>query len=93
MGSFDAPDWICHGNDSYLVTGCRDKSVRLWNVTRDRDRSIVCLLWSSGHGRLAVSEANISSAQGLSGMNVQLLEERGASSGRVFFSECTLEDE
>ncbi|OAQ35917.1 hypothetical protein K457DRAFT_132557 [Linnemannia elongata AG-77] len=68
--------WNVNGNGSYLATGCGDSSVRLWQVIRDHH--LVYLHWSSMQDRLVVSNTNISKAQGLSGMNMKLLEQRGA---------------
>ncbi|OAQ25235.1 WD40 repeat-like protein [Linnemannia elongata AG-77] len=68
--------WNVNGNGSYLATGCGDSSVRLWQVIGDHH--LVYLHWSSMQDRLVVSNINISKAQGLSRMNIKLLEQRGA---------------
>ncbi|OAQ23208.1 hypothetical protein K457DRAFT_1868390 [Linnemannia elongata AG-77] len=68
--------WNVNGNGSYLATGCGDSSVRLWQVIGDHH--LVYLHWSSMHDQLVVSNTNISKTQGLSRMNMKLLEQRGA---------------
>ncbi|KAF9949526.1 hypothetical protein BGZ70_001722 [Mortierella alpina] len=69
-------DWISNGNDSYLATGSHDNSVRLWKVASESP--LVCLQWNSGPNQLDVSDTNFFNAQGLSRMNLNLLEQRGA---------------
>ncbi|KAG0358641.1 hypothetical protein BGZ54_010340 [Gamsiella multidivaricata] len=65
-------------NGPYFVTGCGDMSVRTWRVTKEKDHFQVRLHWSSMRDRLVVSNTSIRNAQGLSRINMRLLEQRGA---------------
>ncbi|CAO3565262.1 unnamed protein product [Mortierella alpina] len=73
--------WSATAGDNYLLTGCADASVRMWKVEGTCQAMSVRLLWSSRQEQLVVSDAKVSSAQGLSSLNTKLLEQRGAISG------------
>ncbi|BBE10124.1 NB-ARC domain protein [Mycoavidus cysteinexigens] len=66
------------GNSNYLVTGCADKSVRLWQIIEEGDQCNVRLSWSSTHDVLTVTNTSIQDVHGLSHANQQLLAQRGA---------------
>ncbi len=70
--------WKTAPNGDYLVTGCSDKSVRVWQVIEEKGRYQVRLYWSSTHGSLNLTDTTIQDVQGLSRMNKQLLQQRGA---------------
>ncbi len=69
---------ISNSDDNYLVTGCKDRSVRLWRVIEKKDQVQVRLCWSSRHAALTVTEASIQNVQGLSRVNTLLLQQHGA---------------
>jgi len=66
----------------YLVAGCRDGMVGMWQVVDDdaddENHYRVSLRWMPTKGVLDLSEAVIQDVQGLSQFNKQLLEQRGA---------------
>ncbi|KAI1306452.1 hypothetical protein EDD11_004744, partial [Mortierella claussenii] len=70
--------WNRTPNGTYLATGCGDRSVRMWQVTENNNGYQVHLRWSSTHGSLTLSGTSIQNVQGLSPINKQLLEQRGA---------------
>ncbi len=77
-GAVTSIAWRVTLTGTYLATGCRDKSVRLWQVIEEKGGYQVRLHWSSTHDRLTVSNTSIQGVQGLSQMNQQLLQQRGA---------------
>ncbi|CAO3568767.1 unnamed protein product [Mortierella alpina] len=62
----------------YLLTGCDDKSVRLWKVTEEANSCVVRLQWTSGITTLTTSDTIIQGMQGLSEVNRRLLQQRGS---------------
>ncbi|KAI1318890.1 hypothetical protein EDD11_005524 [Mortierella claussenii] len=76
-GSIYSIAWNTAPHGTYFVTGCGDRSVRMWQVVEDGHYR-VRLHWSSTHDSLAVSGASIQNVQGLSLMNKRLLKQRGA---------------
>ncbi|KAF9276132.1 hypothetical protein BGZ88_001926, partial [Linnemannia elongata] len=63
----------------YFVTGCADKSVRMWKLVEPSDGSCkVQLYWRSAFDGLMVKLANVQGVVGLSRNNEKLLEQRGA---------------
>ncbi|CAO3567078.1 unnamed protein product [Mortierella alpina] len=87
QSSVNGVAWEECGNDSYIVTGCHDGSIRLWQVILVGDHPLVSLRWSSRHNQLVVSDCNIAHALGLSEMNTKLLEERGAVGKEIILNE------
>ncbi|KAI7817892.1 WD40-repeat-containing domain protein [Gamsiella multidivaricata] len=77
-GSITSIAWNSTPNGTYFATGCWDKSVRMWQAIEEEDRYQVRLHWSSMHDRLTVSNTSIQNVQGLSKINMWLLEQRGA---------------
>ncbi|KAG0362178.1 hypothetical protein BGZ54_008745, partial [Gamsiella multidivaricata] len=77
-GSFTSIAWNTIPNSTYFVTGCEDTSVRMWQVTEEENHFQVRLHWSSMHDALVVSNTSIQNVQGLSRINMRLLEQRGA---------------
>ncbi|KAF9348407.1 hypothetical protein BGX26_000178 [Mortierella sp. AD094] len=63
----------CEGR--YLVTGSEDKSVRRWQIVKERDEYEVVLCWSSSHSALTVADATFDN---LGTLNSMLLIQRGA---------------
>jgi WD40 repeat protein len=71
-------DWCASPDVNYLVTGCRDGSILQWQVTEEADQYHGQLQWSAANGILTVTGASIQGARGLTALNKQLLEQRGA---------------
>jgi len=69
-------DPMSDDDNNCLVTGSGDGSVLKWNV--NKAGGVVQLLWSSTNGTLAVAGALLEGVRGLSPVNKQLLEQRGA---------------
>ncbi|KAF9363943.1 hypothetical protein BGX34_002958 [Mortierella sp. NVP85] len=69
-------DPMSDDGDNCLVTGSGDGSVLKWNV--NKSGGDVQLLWSSTNGTLDVTGALVEGVRGLSPVNQQLLEQRGA---------------
>ncbi|KAF9095257.1 hypothetical protein BGX23_000773 [Mortierella sp. AD031] len=61
-----------------FVTGCEDGSVRVWKLCVETSDLSVQLVWSAGYTVLVASDAVIANTTGLSAINQQLLEQRGA---------------
>ncbi|KAF9350444.1 hypothetical protein BGX34_001221, partial [Mortierella sp. NVP85] len=70
--------WSPIPDANYLVTGCQDGSVLKWQVVEEEDQCHVQLCWGAINGSLAVSGASIQAVRGLTSLNKQLLEQRGA---------------
>jgi hypothetical protein len=63
---------------SYLVIGCPNGVVGMWQVVADEDQCNVTPLWMTTKGELSVHNATIQDAHGLSQLNNRLLKQRGA---------------
>ncbi|KAK3823347.1 MAG: hypothetical protein J3Q66DRAFT_437724 [Benniella sp.] len=70
--------WSTTFDASFLVTGSGDGSVLKWKVVREGASCIVYFDWSVTNGTLAVTGACIEGVRGLTGVNKQLLRQRGA---------------
>jgi len=70
--------WNTHLDSGYLVTGCSDGSVLMWDVMELAGMCRVRPRWSSTNGALTVTGATIHDVHGLSYLNRQLLNQRGA---------------
>jgi len=64
--------------ETRLVTGCRDGSVRVWQLIEEHGEWRVLLYWSSPNSALIVSDVVIQGVKGLSPLNMNLLKQRGA---------------
>ncbi|KAK3813183.1 MAG: WD40-repeat-containing domain protein [Benniella sp.] len=73
--------WIESSGINYLVAGCLDGFVGMWQVRIDDHQSQVSLRWMSTNGKLDVEEATVQGLQGLSPLDMQLLKQRGAAVG------------
>ncbi len=78
QGSINSLAWKEIANRTYLVTGCADKSVRVWQVIEEGGRYQVRLSWSTTHETLILTDTAIQGVQGLSQVNKKLLQQRGA---------------
>ena len=76
-GSIRGISWNPTAEVTYLMTGSSDKSVRVWLVSSEDGQRSVRLNWSSSNDALAVTDVLIEDVQGLSGINKQLLMQRG----------------
>ncbi|MCX8565512.1 MAG: WD40 repeat [Glomeribacter sp. 1016415] len=74
--------WKTTLSGTYLVTGCSDKSVRVWQIIEGKRSYQIRLHWSSRYDNLTVADTVIEGVQGLSWINQQLLQQRGAVEGR-----------
>jgi hypothetical protein len=70
--------WIKSSNVNYLVAGCSDGVVGMWQVLVDEDHCDVSLRWKTTSGELDMKDATIQDVQGLSQLNRKLLKQRGA---------------
>ncbi|KAF8925046.1 hypothetical protein BGZ47_003513, partial [Haplosporangium gracile] len=70
--------WKATHDDIYLVTGSGDTFVRLWQIIEEKGTFQSLLQWTSAHNRLTVSGASIEGTQGLSRVNMRLLQQHGA---------------
>ncbi len=77
-GHVNSIAWSETPEGTYLVTGCEDKSVRVWQIIEEGGQVQVRLQWSSTHDRLNMSDTAIQGVQGLSQVNKKLLVQRGA---------------
>ncbi|KAF8977482.1 hypothetical protein BGZ46_007350 [Entomortierella lignicola] len=69
-----------------LVTGCADHSVRRWKILKNGDEHRAILAWSSSHGVLTVAGASFNNAQGLSEVDLKLIDQRASPRLKVFRS-------
>ncbi|KAF9123318.1 hypothetical protein BGW39_009103 [Mortierella sp. 14UC] len=70
--------WSDQGS-MYFITGCADKSVRMWKFMEPGDGTYkVQLHWRSAFDGLMISQANIQGVLGLDRNNERLLQQRGA---------------
>jgi hypothetical protein len=70
--------WIEHCDINYLVTGCYDGVVGMWQVLVDESTCDVSLRWKTTNGELDMKDAVIQDAQGLIQLNRKPLKQRGA---------------
>ncbi len=70
--------WQATPYGDYLITGCADHSVLVWQVEEVDYQYKVRLCWSSTHKGLTASQTSIKKVQGLSAFNKKLLRQCGA---------------
>jgi WD40 repeat protein len=70
--------WIEASSINYVVFGCEDGSVGMWQVRNDGDHCHVSLRWTRTKGELDVMGATIQDIQGLDQLDKQLLKQREA---------------
>ncbi len=71
--------WTELNGRQYLVSGSDDRSVRQWEIQKEPEGTIARLCWSSTRSEvLTVTDTVIEGVQSLSGMNAQLLKQRGS---------------
>ncbi|KAK3824937.1 MAG: hypothetical protein J3Q66DRAFT_97795 [Benniella sp.] len=78
QGRVHCVEWAQSSGVDCLVTGCRDGSVRMWEVTGGDGLYQVCLRWSSMNDVLAVTGSFKHGVQDSSQLDKQLLKQRGA---------------
>ncbi|KAF9901683.1 hypothetical protein EC991_005787 [Linnemannia zychae] len=87
-GYVSSISWNPCGDHLELVTGCEDRSVRVWKVVEDDDGKVHAdLIWGSSSGRLGAWDANIQGVVDLAEVNKTLLLQRGAIEGTSINSE------
>jgi hypothetical protein len=62
----------------YIVAGCDDGVVGMWQVLVSEGHCDVSLKWRTTNGELDMKDATIQDVQGLSQLNRKLLKQRGA---------------
>ncbi|KAG0310567.1 hypothetical protein BGZ97_012478, partial [Linnemannia gamsii] len=68
-------------NPLEFVTGCTDRSIRVWRVIQDKEIVRIELVWGSDIGQLFVAGAEFGFAIGLSKVNKTFLEQRKTTTG------------
>ncbi|KAK3813981.1 MAG: WD40-repeat-containing domain protein [Benniella sp.] len=68
--------WVQTPNAQYVVAGCEDGVVGMWQVIMDGDRCQVRLHWKTTNGMFNAEDAIIQDVQGLSPLNEQILMRR-----------------
>lgn len=63
---------------SHLVAGCGNGSILMWQIDNEADLCRIQPYWSSTDGALTMTGASIQGVHGLSPLDKQLLEQRGA---------------
>jgi len=69
--------WSSISDTSYLIVGCHDGSMRMWQIN-EKDLTSVCLCWRTTKAELTVKDAVTQNMVGLTVLNAQLLKQRGA---------------
>ncbi|KAK3823311.1 MAG: hypothetical protein J3Q66DRAFT_437695 [Benniella sp.] len=69
--------WSSISDTSYLIVGCHDGSMRMWQID-EKDLTRVCLRWRTTKAELTVKDAVTQNMVGLTTLNAQLLKQRGA---------------
>ena len=70
--------WSTTPGTNYFVTGCNYGLVRMWKVVEDSGLCYIRVHWRPVNGELNVTEASVQGVRGLSQLNKQLLQQRGA---------------
>ncbi|KAG0300719.1 hypothetical protein BGZ98_008958 [Dissophora globulifera] len=71
--------WNRTFNEIFVRFGDEDsKYLRIWRIIEEEGHYRKCLLWRSKNDKLQVSNTSIQDTQGLSGLDIQLLKQRGA---------------
>jgi hypothetical protein len=70
--------WIESSGVNYLMAGCSDGVIEVWQVRVDETHCHVSLRWRTTKGELDVLDATVQDVKGLSQLNSQLLKQRGA---------------
>jgi len=74
--------WGSTSEIDYLVVGCHDGSMRMWQIEK-KDQSRVSLRWRTTKAELTVKGITTHEMEGLSELNVRLLEQRGVVDSRI----------
>ncbi|KAK3813985.1 MAG: WD40-repeat-containing domain protein [Benniella sp.] len=65
--------WLETPNAQYVVAGCKDGVVGMWQVIMDEDRCQVHLHWRTTNGTFDVQDATIQGVKGLNSLNKWIL--------------------
>ena len=74
--------WVATANGNFIIAGCNDNSVSMWQLLELDDHYQVYLYWSTKYDGLSLSETSIHDVRGLSNINLQLLQQHGAVGGQ-----------
>jgi WD40 repeat protein len=77
-GSVHGVAWSTAPDGNFLVTSGGDASVLKWEVVKEDNSCRVRLVWGAVDGTLNVTGTSVQRARGLSSLNKQLLNQRGA---------------
>jgi len=70
--------WVETPNAKYVVAGCWDGVVGMWQVIMDEDQCQVRLHWKKTNGMFDVQDATIQGVKGLDSLNKRILKQSGA---------------
>ncbi|KAK3814003.1 MAG: WD40-repeat-containing domain protein [Benniella sp.] len=70
--------WVETANAKYVVVGCENGIVEMWQVLVDESRCQVRLHWKSTTGEFDVEGATIQDVKGLNSLNKRILKQSGA---------------
>ena len=70
--------WLEAPNAKYVVAGCEDGVVWMWQVINQEDGCQVCLHWKTTTGEFDAMNTTIQNVQGLSSLNKRILKQFGA---------------
>ncbi|KAF9344537.1 hypothetical protein BGX34_005566 [Mortierella sp. NVP85] len=73
--------WVETPNARYVVAGCEDGTVGMWQVIMEHDRYQVRLHWKTTNGTFNAEDVIIQDVQGLSPLNERILMTRVAAVG------------
>jgi WD40 repeat protein len=77
-GKIYGVSWSTVPGGNFLATNGGDRSVLKWEVTNEDDSCHVRLVWGAVDDTLNVTGTSVQGVRGLSSLNKQLLEQRGA---------------
>jgi len=78
----NAITWRTVADSNYLVTGCSDGSILMWQVSEEGDQIHTRLSWSATNGALFMAGSSIQDVKKLTQLNKRLLTQRGAAEDR-----------
>jgi len=70
--------WVEALDTRYVVAGCEDGIVGMWQVIMDEDRCQVRLHWKTTNGEFDVKDASIQGVEGLNSLNKRILKQSKA---------------
>ncbi|KAK3814046.1 MAG: WD40-repeat-containing domain protein [Benniella sp.] len=70
--------WVKTTNAQYVVAGCENGVVGMWQVTMNEERFQVRLHWKTTNGMFDVKDVTIQDVKGLDSLNKRILKQSGA---------------